>query len=516
MSGRSTVFVRETSGLVKNVSTLDAVALNIGNMSAGVALFESISPYVQPGGVLWLASLIGFLFAIPQLIVYVYLNIKVPRTGGDYVWISRNLNGGLGSAMAMALMIESTAYFALIAFFTSSAINTVLTVIGEYQHSTSLLYIANNVIVNPYVTTPTLTQSLIIYAISALVFIIIILMNIFKAKWGYHIVTVLGIFSIFSLVLAMIVLGVNAGDFYSKISTFISANNLNVTIPSTRQSFLPPSISITATLFLLPFFALYTYPWMQAGPAVSAEFKGKRVLKWNLPIALIITGLLVTGAFLEMDLIGGYNFNLQAYPSAVYNFWTASIAVASNPILQWIIGLGLIAWNIYILAYGVIVFSRYVFALSFDRVLPEKFSNVNKNGSPVFAHVLDLGLTLGLLLIPVFSLSAALALYGATILGSLYFLIVSIAGVKVGYRDRNHLLTIAGIISAGYFAYLTYIAATNPDFGFMQANNTPNLITTGFVIGTLIVSFLIYHIAKISNKRKGIDISLAFKEIPPE
>lgn len=133
MSGRSTVFVRETSGLVKNVSTLDAVALNIGNMSAGVALFESISPYIQPGGVLWLASLIGFLFAIPQLIVYVYLNTKVPRTGGDYVWISRNLNGGLGSAMAMALMIESTAYFALIAFFTSSAINTVLTVIGEYQ-----------------------------------------------------------------------------------------------------------------------------------------------------------------------------------------------------------------------------------------------------------------------------------------------------------------------------------------------------------------------------------------------
>ncbi|TRM85725.1 amino acid permease, partial [Sulfolobus sp. A20-N-G8] len=229
-----------------------------------------------------------------------------------------------------------------------------------------------------------------------------------------------------------------------------------------------------------------------------------------------MTGLLVTGAFLEMDVVGGYSFNLQAYPTVIYNFWTASIAVASNPILQWIIGLGLIAWNIYILAYGVIVFSRYVFALSFDRVLPEKFSNVNKNGSPVFAHVLDLGLTLGLLLIPVFSLSAALALYGATILGSLYFLIVSVAGVKVGYKDRNHLLTIAGIVSAGYFAYLTYIAATNPDFGFMQANNTPNLITTSFLIGTLIVSFLIYHIAKISNKRKGIDISLAFKEIPPE
>ncbi|WP_338599242.1 APC family permease [Sulfolobus tengchongensis] len=515
MSNKNRIFVRETSGLIKNVSMLDAVALNIGNMSAGVALFESISPYIQPGGVLWLASIIGFVFAIPQLLIYVFLSMKIPRTGGDYVWISRSLNGGLGSTMAMALMIESTAYFALVAFFTSSAINTVLTVIGEYQHSNALLNIANNIIVDPYTVTPTFEQSLIIYGISALIFVIIILLNIFRAKWGYRLVSILGIFSMLTLVLAMIVLAINSGDFYSKISTLINANNLNVTIPSIRGPALPTSVSLTATLFLLPFFALYTYPWMQAGPAVAAEFKGKNTIKWNLPIALIITGVLVTAAFLEMDIIAGYNFNLQAYPTFLYNFWTAAIAVSSNPILQWIIGLGLIIWNIYILAYGVIVFARYVFALSFDRVLPEKFSQVNKYGSPVYAHALDLTLTLVLLLVPVFSIGAAISLYGATILGSLYFLIVSIAGIVFGIKDRNLILPIAGIISAGYFAYLTYIAATNPDFGFMTSSG-PNVITTVFVVGTLIGSALVYVVSKILHKRKGIDIDLAFKEIPPE
>ncbi|AGJ63468.1 APC family permease [Saccharolobus islandicus] len=515
MSSKNKIFVRETSGLIKNVSLWDAVALNIGNMSAGIALFESISPYIQQGGVLWLASLIGFIFAIPQLLIYVILTSKIPRTGGDYIWISRSLNGGLGSTMALAVMIESTAYFALVAFFTSSAINTALTVIGEYQHSPALLSIANNIIVDPYAVTPTLQQSLIIYGISALVFVVIILLNIFRAKWGYRVVSVLGIFSMTTLVLAMIVLALNSGDFYSKISTLITANNLNVTIPSSRGSFLPSSISWSATLFLLPFFALYTYPWMQAGPAVAAEFKGKKTIKWNLPIALILTGILVTLAFLEMDLIGGYNFNLEAYPTFLYNFWTAAIAVASNPILQWIIALGLIVWNIYILAYGVIVFARYVFALSFDRVLPTKFSEVNKHGSPVYAHVFDLSLTLLLLLVPAFSIGAALSLYGATILGSLYFLVVSVAGIAFGIKERNYILSIAGLISAGYFAYLTYVAATNSDFGFMTSSG-PNLITTVFVIGTLIVSALIYIISRIIHKRKGIDIDLAFKEIPPE
>lgn len=61
MSNKRNVFIRESSGLLKQVNLMDAVMLNIGNMSAGVTLFESISPYINnyPGGVLWLASIIG-------------------------------------------------------------------------------------------------------------------------------------------------------------------------------------------------------------------------------------------------------------------------------------------------------------------------------------------------------------------------------------------------------------------------------------------------------------------------
>ncbi|MEM3225673.1 MAG: amino acid permease, partial [Saccharolobus sp.] len=111
---------------------------------------------------------------------------------------------------------------------------------------------------------------------------------------------------------------------------------------------------------------------------------------------------------------------------------------------------------------------------------------------------------------------AAISLYGATILGSLYFLVASIAGFVFGIRNKIRILQVAGLISAGYFAYLTYVAATNPVFGFMQTNGFPNLITTIFVIGTLIVGVIVYVIAKTNNKKKGIDIDLAFKEIPPE
>ncbi|ABP95660.1 MULTISPECIES: APC family permease [Metallosphaera] len=521
MSSKRNVFIRESSGLLKQVNLLDAVMLNIGNMSAGVTLFESISPYINnyPGGVLWLASIIGLVFAFPQLLVYTYMTRKMGRTGGDYVWISRNLNGAIGSTMAIALMLESVAYFALVAFFSASSINAVLYTIGSVDNSPSLVSLSNNVFVNPYNGGLTFEQKALFYGIAAAFFVIVILLNIFRSRWGYSIVTGFGIVSLSTLVIAMIVIGASAGRFGTAITPFLNSINsslVNVYQSSPHTAF-PTNFSIVSTVLLLPLFALYTYPWMQAGPAVSAEFKqSDRVAKFNLVFALLLTAILVTGGFLEMDLVAGYPFNFVAYPYFIYNFWTVAIALAGNPALQWLIGIGAIAWNFFVLAYGIIVFSRYVFALSFDRILPEKFAEVNRFGSPVYAHALDLTITLLFLLVPVFSLNAALSLYGATILGSIYFLVASTAGAIYGLRNRAKAISVAGVISALYFAFLTYEAATNPLFGFTTSTGSVNLTTLIFVVGVLVVGFLVYLVSNYRNKKKGIDISLVFKEIPPE
>ncbi|TRM73346.1 amino acid permease, partial [Sulfolobus sp. B5] len=228
-----------------------------------------------------------------------------------------------------------------------------------------------------------------------------------------------------------------------------------------------------------------------------------------------LTGTFVTLGFFEMDAVAGYYYNLNAYPSAIYNFWTAAIALSNNYVIEWILGLGLILWNYFVLAYGVVVFSRYVFALSFDRVLPEIFSKLNKYGSPVYAHTLDLVLTLVLLLVPVFSLNAALALYGASIVGMLYFLAVGIAAIVYGLKNNNSMMITAGFLMAGYFVYLTYEAGTNPLFGFTTSSGI-NYITLAFVLISFIAGVVIWYVSKTINARKGIDISIVFKEIPPD
>ncbi len=510
---KKTVFVRETSGLIKQVSLIDAVMLNIANMSIGIALFQSISPYITKGGVLWIASLIGLVLALPQALVYTFFNRKIGRTGGDYIWISRNLGGSLGTIFAIAYLIESTAFYALISFFSASAINSALLTIGYLNHQSSLIYVAQNIIVNPYIN-PTFNQRLIFYGISSIAFIAIILVNILRSKWGFKLVTGLGIFSMLTVILGMITIAINSSHFGSSITPLL--NDFNISVQSNLpKTILPTSVSLGATLFLLPLFALYTYPWMNAGPAVSSEFKGGKVAKYNVFISLLLTGMFVTLGFFEMDAVAGYYYNLNAYPSAIYNFWTAAIALSNNYIIEWILGLGLILWNYFVLAYGVVVFSRYVFALSFDRVLPEIFSKLNKYGSPVYAHTLDLVLTLVLLLVPVFSLNAALALYGASIVGMLYFLAVGIAAIAYGLKNNNSMITTAGFLMTGYFLYLTYEAGTNPLFGFTTSSGV-NYITLAFVLISFISGVIIWYVSKIINSRKGIDLSIVFKEIPPD
>ncbi|AWR98012.1 amino acid permease [Acidianus sulfidivorans JP7] len=502
----SKIFVRESSGLKKEVSLLDAIMLNLANMPAGVALFNSISPYIYPGTLIWLAAIIGLILAVPQMLVYTYLGSKISRTGGDYVWISRILNGGLGSVMAFALMIESTAFFALTAFFFSSTVSTVFSTIGSLDGISSLVTFSN-----------TLSSPIYSYALGAGLFTFIVLINILKSKWGFSLVSISGIIALISTAIAMILIGINLHDFHSAISHFLTVENI---APPTHYS--TASFSIYATLGSLPLLAIFTYPWIQAVPAVGSELKKPAYLKYGIFIPVLSTAFIVTLGFLLLYLGGGYSFTNYEFINNgfVYTFWTVAMALTSNEILQWIIGIGLMFWEFSVLAYGVILFARYIFAMAFDRVFPEIFTRLNRAGSPVYTHVFDLALTLTFLTLPVISISGATSLYGATVIGPIYFFTVSIAGLFYGYKSDDAKLRKAiipvSVISAGYFVFLTYEAIVNPAFDFTYPNGQPDPITLAFVIGSFLVGSIIYLVARSINKKKGLELDLAFKEIPPD
>jgi len=511
----SKVFVRQSTGLVKNASFLDAISLNISDMSAGAALatigFTTVLLSSMAGVNLVVASLIAFLLMVPQLVIYTVMNRKVPRTGGDYVWISRIFGGLFGGSLAfMGYVLETLAYLALIAISTVFAIGSVGVALGNM----SFLGLALSG--NMKGSAPLLQ-----FIIAAVLFAILILVNIVKPKAGYKLVSSLIIFGILMVVVSIAVLLFAGRAGVESYVTSLQASGFNETYSQVAASSGSTKLNLSAVLFLLPFFSIFVYPWINASPAVSSEIRGKKGIRWAIPAAALLVALLVTGSFGAMYYVGGIKFinGALSNPTLVYdysfNFWTLAMGVTSAYWLKFVIGIGWIAWDIAILAYGIIVFSRYLFAMAFDRFLPEKLAYVSPRfGSPVNAHLLDLAITVALIALATFIYGPFSSLYGAVVASMIYFAFIGIAAAAYGLRyekaTSKGTLVLFGALTALVFAYITYQFLAYP------AIWGGNALAYGYVALSFIAGIIVYFVDKRRNLKKGINIDLAFKEIPPE
>ncbi len=507
------VFVRESTGLVKNVSFLDAITLNISNMSAGALLgtigFTFILLPSVAGVNLVLASILGFALSIPQMVVYTMMSRRFPRTGGDYVWISRTFGGFWGSTLSfMGYTLETMAYLALIVLSTVFAIGSVGLALGNG----SFFGIAVPSDVpgsNPAAQ----------FVVGAALFAILIGVNIAKPKAGYKLVSVITIVGVVTMAIAIITL-LGAGR--TGVVNYINGLGIkDTTYNSVAGSYSGPSIDFGATLFIMPLIAAFVYPWLNAAPAVASEIRGGRALKWNVPVSSIIVFLMLTTSLGTMYYVGGMNFvnSALANPTLVFNysfnFWTLAMGVANNPALSLVIGIGWIAWNVGVLAYGIIVISRYLFAQAFDRFLPTKIAYVSPRfSSPVIAHLIDLVLTIALVGTAAFLYGSLLALFGAIVASMIYFVFVGLAATVYALRRERGgsrtVLATAGILNALVFLFLAYEFLAYPGVWGL------NSLTYTYVAISFVAGAVIYLVSKRYHATRGINLSMAYKEIPPE
>lgn len=519
---KAKIFVRESTGLVKNVSFLNAIGLNISNMSIGgalglIAYVMVVFPSGMSGVNLVYGSLIAFAVSIPQIILYTKMTRALPRTGGDYVWVSRTFGGLFGSSLSfMGYTMETLAYLALIAL---AAINAIGSVFVQEGH-TSFLSLA----LPPNSGGSPSEQ----FGIAAIIFAVLIGVNIFRPKAGYRLVTIFSLFGVFCIILAIgtLLMAGRAGV----VNYMSSLGNANLTYSAVASSVTGSTFNFGNTIFLLPFFAIFVYPWLNAAPAVASEIKGKSAVRWNVPISAILALILVTSGFATLYYVGGYNFINGALtnPTLVYNytfnFWTLAMGVSSSSVLAWVIGIGWILWDVTILAYGIIVISRYLFAQSFDRFLPERIAYVSsKFHSPVLAHVIDLIVTVALIGLASYFYGGLSALLAGVVAAMIYFIFVGIAGAVYGARNEKGgsrtTLMIAGVLMALVFLYITYQFFSNPT---IWGTATTSFGIPGYdfvylyVLGSFIAGLLIYLGSRRYHLKRGVDISLAYKEIPPD
>jgi hypothetical protein len=354
-------------------------------------------------------------------------------------------------------------------------------------------------------------------------FAVIVLVNILGTRYGIKLMTALTLLSLLGLLMAIIILFITPrAQVISAISSLLPSG---YTYSKVALSYTGPYFSMGTILMLLPFFAIYVYPWLNAGPAIASEIRGKNALHWNVPLGFLITLMFLTLGFEAMYYSMGFRFTTAALSNydlnGIINFWTVAMVVSGDVIVRWFVGLSSIAWYLAVLAYGAIVVVRYWFALAFDRVWPGVFAYLSPRfGTPIYAHLTDLAITAALIAAAGILYQTFTALYGAVVEAIIYYMVVGIAAIiiatlryssfNMGNRVRA-LLALFGALMASVMAYLTYEFLAYPQIW------GGNWLAYGVELGAVILGVLTYLVSRYINLRRyGIDISAVYTEIPPE
>src|SRR6266567_6466549 len=160
------LFVRNATGLVRELSAFDAFNLVFSAVLIPIGITEvmSFTPQFWPHA----NMLVSFLLATPLVgacgLVYLYFTVIMPRSGGDYVWVSRTLNPFLGFFANLSLTFV---FLTWISFNFTYMLSTVLP---------SVAYVAGwNA---GWVTAPDKTELLVISTILTAVFTLVMVLGV--------------------------------------------------------------------------------------------------------------------------------------------------------------------------------------------------------------------------------------------------------------------------------------------------------------------------------------------------
>jgi len=536
--GGGRIFVRRSTGLVREASALDATIFNAvfsapvgATLAIGVLWALSAFPGADP---VW-ATIIAVVLNIPVLIMMALLASSMPRTGGDYVWVSRILSPPLAMisnfAAALSAMIGATFWAR---FFPVFALGPILVGLGVFFDNKTLVEWGTNF----------QTDNLWIFLGGAVMIVAITLILIagvrttFRWQNTFWIIATIGTFVAF---LALLV--GNTADFTSNFNElngkFGGGTAADVLAAAGTGGVSPDLGNLDATLptvFAIMVFMMWNW-WSVylSGELKSAADRGRQLsvmfggLLWDG--VFIVIGLLLFFKVVPYDLATALNSAPDGYaiPSGPWYQFLAAL-VQNIPILAVIILGSFLFWSLPAMVGNTFMPIRSVFAWAFDRLLPEKFAEVNeRTHSPVPAILLVMGLVTAMLAWSVLSTDFFTWLALGVEAGVVCIVIVGIAALAFPSRRPDlyqaspanvrfagiPVLYIVAPLSILVMLFLVYLTVTYPALAL--AGNLDNLWQIPAFMGMIVViGLVLYYGAKMVRSSQGVDVDLVYRELPPE
>jgi amino acid transporter len=521
MASPRKMFVREASGLLRSLSGWEAglIALSQLNLVMGLMELYAWGVVTVSQANYAIAILLSMPFVTIMALVWIFFGIILPRSGGEYVWVSRTLHPALGFMVGMFMVFLALAWTGLNAWLLGSVF------LPGFLYSIGLQKYAD-IVAQP-------VNAFIIALIAIVIFTVAFIPKLkvqIKILWGLFLATLIGWISIVVTELFP------SQSLSSALITLYGVSAETIIQEATKLGYIP-GWTLIGCVMALPWAMQMWGGWWWA-PYVGSEIQNPKRSMWIAVLGAtylsiffyFVATFLAPNAFgfdLPLALNYLYETNSSSYPSNLpppyFNY--LAVIITNNYILKFLVGFGFFASILFIMPSGYFVASRMFFAWAFDRVLPEKVAYVSERfHTPVISTIIT-----GVLLAILAFLTAFTSFWGylVNIMIGLYFvfMIVGIAAIVMPYRlkeiyDTSPLanwkflgipaLTLAGIGEFAVAAFLEYTCISSPALG-----GAISWTSIGSVIAILIAGPIIYYIAKIIRAKQGIPLDLVYKNIPP-
>jgi amino acid transporter len=536
-----TLFARKATGLVRGWAVHDAfiyATFSINLITLGLFIF-TYAVFIPEGSLLWAVVLSGA-YLVLQVITYASLIAVMPRAGGDYVWISRILGGGVGFVLAVTgwwfilwhwvpiyaniLNVEVFVPLAGIigwdggfSFFQEAK--------GLFWSSIIVALIAS-LIISLGIRTYARVQKFCFYGgLIGLAFMFVLLLVNSKAEFiaGFN-------------AEAQDVLGAPANAYEGTLTAgAIDTPGLG-------------DLGAVKGLFLLIPFVLFFNLWSNWGATLYGEVRGASDFRKNV---YAMGGALLFTTIVAAVMFGlfGKTFGWDFYNAANNAYWgqPALYDYVENPPVTAFPYPGLFAsflmegafWQFLLVGLLALWFfgwvgtvflssTRVVFATAFDRVLPEAAARVSKNGVPWVALLLML-----IPSIPISYFYAYDAEFFSWTLAATFVIAVTFAGSAVAaailpWRRRDvyeaspiaryriggvPLITAAAAGFLVILGFAIYEWISNAVYGIDWTTARNSFYYMFALYG---VALAIYVVSRLYRQRQGIDMKMVHGEIPAE
>lgn len=533
-----TVFARKTSGLVKELGAFESFSINLISLGPGPAfgLFLIILLFVT-GANLMQASLLAALIAAPIIVTYTLIGIEMPRSGGEYVYASRQLHPYFGVLSAFGRLLNVIIYAAVLPYwFSTLSVGPGVAVWGAFTSNSTLLNQGNSIslaIGNPlYITIIGVLVTLVAMA----------LWIVMKPKAAFQVFSGLLILELFGILVSVgLLLAMGHTGFVNAVNSYTGDPTYYQTVAAYGASTWGAyGSSLTNTLLFVPLLFAFYYMFGTAPSYIAGEFKrSSRSIATGMAISFllaIVFAVLIIWTFEQvvgMNFLNGsvaqtdYLYTIPGLPaSATLPFAMGltsapGFAAHGNSIALAIIMLSSAAWYLLWLILGFYIFSRFMLSMSLDRLVPKFLGNVTRSTHQPWVGILVIGIA-GIILLPILAYNY-LALYTPMVF-LLFFLpmitvmLTSLSLARLGVRNRKPLHVIAGLASFVVTLISAYLVSTLPLLGAAAGFTSSNKETGAIVIASVFIGAGILYLASRAYNRstRGIDIGLAFKELPPD